>query len=296
MEKSRILLTLLSLSLLLVPILFNTVGTNEGEEVVEHSENLSKAQENALYASEALNQAFGFDEDGYVQYPSDFAGMWIEDENLIISLTNISEDSISRYRDWAGEYKDYLQFKEAQYSYSELNQAAALAVSELNDLPDVKVLEYYVSETSNTIMIGVDEESYKVIESFPSAIACDYPIKFEIADYTMPTASISGGDRIRNNGSFEYLTLSCTGTYEGSKAALSCGHVNQHLGDEIYHVGLQKVVGDVVYHRFNNGTGDYEIISITDPYVSTSAVIAESYIVKSTISDAPTNTVVKFYG
>ena len=56
------------------------------------------------------------------------------------------------------------------------------------------------------------------------------------------------------------------------------------------------MIGNVVYHQFNNGSGDYEIISMTDLSASPSYVIAKSYSVKSTVSDVTTGTVVRFYG
>ena len=55
------------------------------------------------------------------------------------------------------------------------------------------------------------------------------------------------------------------------------------------------MIGNVVYHQFNNGSGDYEIISMTDLSASPSYVIAKNYSVKSTVSDVSTGTVVRFY-
>lgn len=56
------------------------------------------------------------------------------------------------------------------------------------------------------------------------------------------------------------------------------------------------MIGNVVYHQFNNGSGDYEIISMTDSFTSPSYVIAKNYSVKSTVADVSTGTVVRFYG
>lgn len=56
------------------------------------------------------------------------------------------------------------------------------------------------------------------------------------------------------------------------------------------------MIGNVAYHRFDNGSGDYEIISMTDLSTSPSYVIAKSYSVKSTVSNVATGTIVRFYG
>ena len=296
-KKSLIFLSLLSVSILLVPVFFtDPAGADEGEETKEYYEDLMRRQVNAVGASKALKQAFGFDETGNIQYPPDFAGMWLEGEILVVALTDVSEDTMAQYRSWAGTYSGCLQFKEAQYSYVELMQAKAAVTAELWENHQIMVLESYVSEAANMIVIGVDEPSLAIIEASPSLIDYDYPIQFKIGSYSRPTASIGGGESLRNNSSYENITMSCAGTYRGSKAALSCGHIYQNLGDEIYSYGLKKVIGNVVYHQFNNGSGDYEIISMTDLSASPSYVIAKNYSVKSTVADVSTGTVVRFYG
>ena len=240
MKKSTlILLSLLFAAVLLVPAFFtDPAGADEGEETKEYYEDLMRCQVNAVGASKALNQAFGFDEAGENQYPPDFAGMWLEGEILVVALTDVSEDAMAQYRSWAGEYSGCLQFKEAQYSYVELMQAKAAVVSELREDHHITVVESYVSEAANRIVIGVDEPSLAIIEASPSLIDYDYPIQFEIGSYCRPTATIGGGEYVRNNSSYESFTLSSTGTYRGSKAALSCGHFYQNLGDEIYSYGM----------------------------------------------------------
>lgn len=193
-KRTIILLSLLSAAVLLVPAFFtDPAGADEGEETKEYYEDLMRRQVYAVCASEALNQAFGFDEAGENQYPPDFAGMWLEGEILVVALTDVSEDAIAQYRSWAGEYSGCLQFKEAQYSYVELMQAKAAVVSELRENHHITVVESYVSEAANRIVIGVDEPSLAIIEASPSLIDYDYPIQFKIGSYTRPTAAVAGG-------------------------------------------------------------------------------------------------------
>ena len=193
-KKSLIFLSLLSVSILLVPVFFtDPAGADEGEETKEYYEDLMRRQVNAVGASKALNQAFGFDEAGEIQYPPDFAGMWLEGEILVVALTDVSEDTMAQYRSWAGEYSGCLQFKEAQYSYVELMQAKAAVTAELWENHQIMVLESYVSEAANRIVIGVDEPSLAVIEASPSLIDCEYPITFKIGSYIRLTAAAAGG-------------------------------------------------------------------------------------------------------
>lgn len=193
-KRTIILLSLLSAAVLLVPAFFtDPAGADEGEETKEYYEDLMRRQVYAVCASEALNQAFGFDEAGENQYPPDFAGMWLEGEILVVALTDVSEDAMAQYRSWAGEYSGCLQFKEAQYSYVELMQAKAAVVSELREDHHITVVESYVSEAANMIVIGVDEASLAVIEASPSLIDCEYPITFKIGSYIRLTAAAAGG-------------------------------------------------------------------------------------------------------
>lgn len=184
-KKSLIFLSVLSVSILLLPVFFtDPAGADEGEETKEYYEDLMRRQVYAVCASEALNQAFGFDEAGEIQYPPDFAGMWLEGEILVVALTDVSEDAMSQYRSWAGEYSGCLQFKELQYSYVELKQAEAAVTAELMEDYHITVVSSYVSEAANRIVIGVDEPSLAVIKASPSLIDYDYPILFEIGSYS----------------------------------------------------------------------------------------------------------------
>lgn len=193
-KRTLILLSLLFAAALLVPAFFtDPAGADEGEETKAYYEDLMRRQVTAVGASKALNQAFGFDEAGENQYPPDFAGMWLEGEILVVALTDVSEDAMAQYRSWAGEYSGCLQFKEAQYSYVELMQAKAAVVSELREDHHITVVESYVSEAANRIVIGVDEASLVVIEASPSLIDCEYPITFKIGSYIRLTAAAAGG-------------------------------------------------------------------------------------------------------
>ena len=89
-------------------------------------------QENAVKANECLNNAFGCDEFGNILFPDDFSGARIEDELLVISLIDISPESVAKYIDWAGDYSEYIIFEEVDYSYNYLQSCAIEIVNELS--------------------------------------------------------------------------------------------------------------------------------------------------------------------
>lgn len=80
----------------------------------EEYEALIKLQENAVRVNQLLIEAFGFDENGYINYPDEFSGMWIDGEVLVVSLTDTSEIIFAKYINWAGEYSQYIRFAEAE--------------------------------------------------------------------------------------------------------------------------------------------------------------------------------------
>lgn len=287
-------------------------GGVKAQTEVDYYENLILLQENAVKANEALNQAFGHDEKGAIQFPDDFAGVWIDGSDLVVSLIDISEENQVKYRNWAGEYAESLKFENAEYSYCELENAMNGMVNELRkSSPNIEVTQYYVSETDNEIVIGIDEGSKAAVESLPLQATGNYPVRFEIVERPSTTASRAymnayGGARLYNETSGAGTTLSCCGTYNGSPAILTCGHGIQQVGDKIkYSLQTGFKIGNVLYYRYqNNKSGDFGIISVETGTFDTTNIIRavsgwddfEDYTIKGTNSDVAVGTVVKFYG
>ena len=74
-------------------------------------------QENAVAANELLTQAFERDSNGAIIFPEDYAGAYIDGENLVLLLTNTDSKTVEKYRTWTDEYAPFLVFKKAEYSY-----------------------------------------------------------------------------------------------------------------------------------------------------------------------------------
>ena len=61
-------------------------------------------QENAVAANELLTQAFERDSNGAIIFPEDYAGAYIDGENLVLLLTNTDSKTVEKYRTWTDEY------------------------------------------------------------------------------------------------------------------------------------------------------------------------------------------------
>ncbi len=137
----------------------------------------SKLQENAIAAHNSLIEEFGFDEDGNPLYPDEYAGMWVDEQMLVVALTDTSDEVITEYKTAAGEYADYLQFEKAEYSYNDLKAQADDIVTDLRENKDIAVISYSVSETENKIVIGVPFSQY--LKTW--FVSYDVPVTFEIS-------------------------------------------------------------------------------------------------------------------
>lgn len=301
--KKRIALVILSFILVFTLLCGQSVYASvEVDDDMSFYEKAIQLQENAVAAYELLDQAFGHDSLGYTLFPDDYAGSFIEGDKLVILLTDLSDITSSKYRTWAKEYADYIVFENAMYSYNKLQECAdsiAQAVSDNN----YTVTEYYVSETENDIVIGVKDSKttdnlleHELFKEF------SVPVRIEQSEFTTPTTTnLRGGNKLVNIiNPYQNIdiTLSCCGTYDGSKAILTCGHGGQSAGDAIkYNSYTGSTIGTVNYHRYyNNGTGDFEIIKVTNTSsFDTTNQITSSYSVTGTYPDPPVNTVLKYY-
>lgn len=135
-----------------------------------------KAQESALAAHSLLLEAYGFDENGYVCYPDNYAGSWVEDDKLVIALTDTSEESVAEYKIWAGEYAEVLQFVQAEYSYNYLCSKMEEIVNDAMEKHDIEIIDYGVSQEENEIIITVDWSDYLTM----LWVSYDVPVSFQV--------------------------------------------------------------------------------------------------------------------
>lgn len=301
--KKRITFVVFSIILVFTLLCGQSVyATVEVEDESFLYEKAIQLQEKAVAAYQLLDQAFDHDSLGYTLFPDDYAGSFIEGDKLVLLLTDTSAMTTNKYRAWAKEYADYLVFKDALYSYNEM-QKCSDSIAQVVANNGYTVTQYYVSETSNEIVICV-QKTAATDDLLERKLYTEFsvPVRIEEAESTTTTTTnLRGGNKIVNSISSTQwieMTLSCCGTYGGYKAILTCGHGGQSAGDTIkYYSNTGSTIGTVNYHRYyNNGTGDFEIIKVTNTSIfDTTNKITSSYSVTGTLSDPPVNTVLKYY-
>ena len=121
---------------------FSLFATAQGVIIDNTYEQLMLLQEDAVAANELLNESFGHDAVGNITFPNDFAGARIEENKLVLSLTNTGIDNTTKYLNWVGDYADCLAFEKVDYSYNHLMDAAAGAAHELEEL-GYPITQYY---------------------------------------------------------------------------------------------------------------------------------------------------------
>ena len=292
---------------------FSLFASAQGVIIDNTYEQLMLLQEDAVAANELLNEAFGHDAVGNITFPNDFAGARIEENKLVLSLTDTDIDNTTKYLNWVGDYADCLVFEKVEFSYNDLMDAAAEAAHELKEL-GYPITQYYVSETNNDVVIGMNfnDISYQnsVLSSTRSeTLATDLsdehnvPIRFEniaptTATMTNAIATLRGGAKITNITANCSMTLSCCGSYGGVPAILTCGHGGQSPNDIIkYASSSGSTIGNVYIHRYYDGDiGDFEIIKITNTDTfSTSNSINNTYSITGTLSSPAVGTIIKYY-
>ena len=272
----------------------------ENRQRIEEYEKIMLLQENAVMANECINQMFETDENGMIIYPNEYAGAWIDENMLVLALTNVEDEVISKYIDFAGEYANYVRFEKAEFSYNYLKTVEENVVQTLVEEENVNVVNHYVSDITNSIVIGIDGEDANnramLCMDFESEV--DVPIVYEISTETNTmTTSLYGGEALRNSSAACNLTLGCCGAYNNAFAIVSCGHGEQAKGDVIkYQKETGEVIGTVSYIRYeNNQYGDFEFITVNSNFNTTNKIKPNNSI-SGTLSNPAVNTVLRYYG
>lgn len=277
------------------------INASENEQRIEEYEKIMLLQENTVMANECINQMFEIDENGTIIYPNEYAGAWIDEDMLVLALTNVEDEVISKYIEVAGEYANYVRFENAEYSYNYLKDVEENVVKTLVEEENVNVVNHYVSDIANSIVIGIDEEdaNSKTMLCMDFESEFDVPILYEISTETNTmTTSLYGGETLRNSSASCNLTLGCCGAYNNALAIVSCGHGEQAKGDVIkYQKEIGEVIGTVSYIRYeNNQYGDFEFISVNRNLFNTTNKIKPNNSISGTLSNPAVNTVLRYYG
>lgn len=150
-------------------------------------EDIMELQEGAVLLSDDLDRHFGCDEDGGIEYPSDYAGRWLDGSKLVLALTSIDSESTRKYIEWAGDKSDLLVFKKAEYSHKLLSEKMD-DIMEYLRIDGFNVTMGYISDVGNKIVIGIETSKGKTIKELGAELSDIFsvPVSVSISEEAEP--------------------------------------------------------------------------------------------------------------
>lgn len=112
-QRKKTIIHLLSIIMAISAVVASSllVSAQSAATIENNYARLMQLQANAVAANECLNESFGHDAIGNITFPDDFAGARIEEDKLVLSLTDTTAENKAKYIRWAGDYADYLLFE-----------------------------------------------------------------------------------------------------------------------------------------------------------------------------------------
>lgn len=261
---------------------------------------LMAEQEDAVAANDCIVNGMGILSDGSLDYESDFAGMRIDSNKLVLSLTDCSEMNKKKYLDWALGYEDVIIFEEVEYSYDYLRSQVPDVIEKICEVTGEHILSYYVSEVENNVVVKMSENAQKILNKQRMNLDFNVPVKYVVGNSatTASTEEVVGGAHLQNVQNNDHFSVGCCGYFRGVPSIATCGHSITGVGDQIWVNDCSGgFVGSVVYHNFENGrAGDYAIISGSNSYYEFTNKVGNTYEINGTISNPAVGTYVYFYG
>lgn len=257
-------------------------------------------QEKPLEAYHTLYNTFGRDENGVYVYPDEFAGTWIDDDKLVIAITDVSKNTLMNYYNILKDY-NCIEIKEVEYSLNYLKERAEEVYSQIDD---GFISEYGVDVMNNSLKFGYNgdlKEFEQKLKAFTSDLKNE-PASY-CSEFAESNADLVGGMPIQSGG--YAVTLGMCGTSGPNftaNAVVTCGHY-MSVGNDVNHNSDTdtSLIGRIRIVNFSeNSYGDYAIASVSDSADDVLTNLVKGSTVNTVITDyedsIPINTVFLKYG
>ena len=226
------------------------------------AERAMSRQEEALDAYQLLWDSFEKDtESGQPIYPDEYGGEYIDDDKLVIQLTENTPENQAKYRELCGN-SDKVVFEKVTYSLNYLGSLESQA--ELLS-KDFAVNGYGVKRSENKFIIEVEKQDLTAVQQRLMRQRSSAPIEIvEGEPAETLAANLPGGIGIQSSNGTN-ISACTTGYYGGSVALVTCGHggngVKAPVKKDGNSIGTFKVV------KFqNNSYGDYSIATLNSGF------------------------------
>ena len=241
------------------------------------AERAMSRQEEALDAYQLLWDSFEKDtESGQPIYPDEYGGEYIDDDKLVIQLTENTPENQAKYRELCGN-SDKVVFEKVTYSLNYLNSLESQA--ELLS-KDFAVTGYGVKRQENKFMIAVEQQDLTAVQQRLVRQRSSAPIEIVEGEYAQTLANLAGGTGINNT--YGNQSVCITGYYGDSVALVSCGHGGNAVSNSIFYNGT--AIGKIRKVKYTDqGYGDYSISTLYSgnpryPYVKYASAGQTKYV------------------
>ena len=248
-------------------------------------------QEEATQAYSELRSLFGVSESGMDIFPDDYAGAWIENNDLIVGLTTL--DSVEKYDLVLGEF-DCVQYVEMDYSLNELYEMRNDMYEQIKD--DIEISCSYVHVAGNNIVYEVlepvqaaEQKLENKLNTLRSGVDSDSDASSGVDLFNIVEGSevvnqvdVYGGSEFKDGGGSASVGICGTiHSKEGNDypGFITCGHGATVTGE-----GAKAYIGGSLYGStfltmyYNNCYGDWAAVRKTsNNFTQTNKVYGPSF-------------------
>ena len=257
-------------------------------------------QTDALEAYSRIWDSFQKDGEGFVVYPDEYAGGYIEDNKLYIALVDLSNNVVSKYKSLCGDIS-CVEFVRAEYSLKELQEYDKLA----NDfISRYSIISFGIDQKNNLYEICVKDKDLESVTKEIEDLDLGKAIVVKSSNEAVLCANIYGGHQIDKMGTSGSYSACIGGYYNGQEALLTAGHYNEGYPS---FCRSGNYIGQVSFQRCNTQAsntgitsyGDFAIITMSGNYVGTNKVISSlggTLSITGTMSTVPEGAAIFKYG
>lgn len=227
------------------------------------AERAMSRQEEALDAYQLLWDSFEKEPESLQPYyPDEYGGEYIDDDKLVIQLTENTPENQAKYRELCGN-SDKVVFEKVTYSLNYLNSLESQA--ELLS-KDFAVTSYGVKRRENKFMIAVEQQDLTAVQQRLMRQRSSAPIEIVEGEYAQTLANLAGGTGIQSSSS-DPISMCITGKYgsQNTPALVTCGH-GGNMKDKAVKMGGSNIGTFKKVNFQNNCYGDYAIATLNSGY------------------------------
>lgn len=212
-----------------------------------------------------------------IMFPDEYGGAYNNGNGqLVVKLTHISSQTISRYKRAVGD-PDILVFEKAEYAKNEL-EALCKTVLQWFLAEEIDWNQCYACDETLKAVIIVPETEYSRAQALLQSKMVPQkrmlPITLQASEKEKPAAYLEGGTSLRKARS-PVSTLAFCGTYQGAPAIITCGHGGLSEGTKVYanNSASTNLVGKITVQQYKHKeSGDFSIAKVTGSHTLTNLV------------------------